>query len=180
MGLLFQLTDKDIGMPFKEVKDYKTRIAARGIIINEDGKIAIQKKTNTKEYKLIGGGIENGEKPSDGFKREVFEETGCKINIIHEIGIVEEYISMKSIKQISYIFVAKVLNDTSKLNLTEKEKAEGAELIWVSLFDALKLMENSYHELTSSTYEVDYDVYRMKFISLRDRKILKYYIDNYE
>ena len=180
MGLLFQLTDKDIGMPFKEVKDYKTRIAARGIIINQDGKIAIQKKTNTKEYKLIGGGIENGEKPSDGFKREVFEETGCKIDIIHELGIVEEHISMKSVKQISYIFVAKVLNDTSKLNLTGKEKAEGAELIWVSPIDALRLMENSYHELTSSTYEVDYDVYRMKFISLRDRKILKYYIDNYE
>ena len=178
MSLLFRLTDKDIGMPFKEVKDYKTRIAARGIIINEDGKIAIQKKTNTKE--LIGGGIENGEKPSDGFKREVFEETGCKINIIHELGVVEEYISMKCAKQVSYIFVAKVLNDTSKLNLTGKEKAEGAELIWVSPIDALRLMENSYHELTSSTYEVDYDVYRMKFISLRDRKILKYYIDNYE
>lgn len=180
MSVLFQLTDKDIGMPFKEVKDYKTRIAARGIIINEDGKIAIQKKTNTKEYKLIGGGIENGESPSDGFKREVFEETGCKIDIIHELGIVEEHISMKSVKQISYIFVAKVLNDTSKLHLTEKEKAEGAELIWVSLFDALKLIENSYNELTSSTYEDNYDVYRMKFISLRDRKILEYYIDNYE
>ena len=64
---------------------------------------------------------------------------------------------MKSIKQISYIFVAKVLNDTSKINLTEKEKAEGAELIWVSPIDALRLMENSYHELTSSTYEVDYE-----------------------
>ena len=52
-------------------------------------------------------------------------------------------------------------------------KYEGCE-------SALKLIENSYHELTSSTYEDDYDVYRMKFISLRDRKILKYYIDNYE
>ena len=48
MSLLFRLTDKDIGMPFKEVKDYKTRMAARGIIINQDGKIAIQKKNKYK------------------------------------------------------------------------------------------------------------------------------------
>ena len=39
---------------------------------------------------------------------------------------------------------------------------------------------NSYNELISSTYAEDYDVYRMKFISLRDRKILEYYITNYK
>ena len=41
-------------------------------------------------------------------------------------------------------------------------------------------MENSYNDLTASTYSKDYDVYRMKFISLRDRKILEYYISNYK
>ncbi len=60
MDVLFKLTDKDIGMPEKEVEEYKTRIAARGIILNSEGKVAIQSKSNTKEYKLIGGGIEEG------------------------------------------------------------------------------------------------------------------------
>ena len=72
------------------------------------------------------------------------------------------------------------MENTNTLYLTEKEKNEGAELIWVSPLDALKLMENSYNDLTASTYSKDYDVYRMKFISLRDRKILEYYISNYK
>ena len=180
MNILFKLTDKDIGMQEKENKEYKTRIAARGIILNADGKIAVQFKKNTKEYKLIGGGLENGEQPNEGFKREVLEETGCKIDIIKQLGVTEEYISMRGAKQISHIFVAKVLDDTNVLYLTEKEKSEGAELIWVTPLEALRLIENSYNELISSTYAEDYDVYRMKFISLRDRKILEYYITNYK
>lgn len=180
MDVLFKLTDKDIGMPEKEVEEYKTRIAARGIILNSEGKIAIQSKSNTKEYKLIGGGIEEGEEPSEGFKREVLEETGCEVDIIEKLGIVEEYISFKGAKQISHVFVAKVVDDTHLLGLTEKEAVEGADLIWVSPQEAIKLIEESYDQLTSSTYDKNYDVYRMKFISLRDKKILEYYISNYK
>lgn len=178
MNILFKLTDKDIGIPEKDVKEYKTRIAARGIIINDEWKIAIQFKSNTKEYKLIGGGLKNNEEPSIGFKREVLEETGCNVEIITELGVTEEYISNKSAKQISYVFVAKVIENTNLLHLTEKEKSEGAELIWLTATEALQLMEKSFNDLTSSTYSQDYDTYRMKFISLRDRKILEYYIEN--
>lgn len=178
MNILFKLTDNDIGMETKLVKEYKTRIAARGIIIRNDGMIGIQRKKNTKEYKLIGGGIEEGEEPNIAFKREVLEESGCEIEIIKELGLTEEYITMKDAKQISYIFVAKVLKDTNSVQLTEKEKNEGAELIWVTPYEALKLIKDSYMNLVSSSYSRDYDVYRMKFISLRDSKILEYYISN--
>ena len=87
---------------------------------------------------------------------------------------------MKGAKQISHIFVATVIDDSQKLELTEKEKVEGADLIWVTPEKALELIKGSYTNLVSSTYSKDYDVYRMKFISLRDRKILEYYIDNYK
>jgi hypothetical protein len=93
---------------------------------------------------------------------------------------VEEYISFKGAKQISHVFVAKVVDDNHKLGLTEKETVEGANLIWVSPHEAIKLIEDSYSKLTSSTYDKNYDVYRMKFISLRDKKILEYYISNYK
>ena len=55
MKVLFKLTDKDIGMPEKEVQEYKIRNAARGIVINQEGKIALQAKSNTKkqDVKLI-------------------------------------------------------------------------------------------------------------------------------
>lgn len=178
MNLLFKLTDKDFGVEPKEMSNYEMRFAARGIVVREDGKIALQKKCNTNEFKLIGGGIEEEEEPSLGFKREVLEETGCEVEIIKEFGITEEYVSMKNAKQISHVFVAKVINDLHTLKLTEKEKSEGAELIWVTPEEALKLIEDSYGKLVASNYAEEYDVYRMRFIRLRDKKILEYYITN--
>ena len=43
------------------------RKGARGIVIREDGKIAIFNKANKHEYKLPGGGIEENENPEDAF-----------------------------------------------------------------------------------------------------------------
>ena len=50
MSVLFELTDKDFGIEPKEMKDYKLRIAARGIVMRDDGKIAIEHKINKNEY----------------------------------------------------------------------------------------------------------------------------------
>ena len=62
------------------------------------------------------------ENPEDAFYREVAEETGCKVEIIKYLGVTEEYKYKNNFKQISYIFVSKVIEDTQKLNLTQKEK----------------------------------------------------------
>ena len=46
------------------------------------------------------------------------------------MGTTEEYKTLDNFKQISYIFVGKVLEDTKQLNVTQKEKDEGAKLVW--------------------------------------------------
>lgn len=77
------------------------RNGARGIVIRQDGKIAIFYKSNKKQYKLPGGGIENNETPEIAFKREVLEETGCNVEIIkksYEIIISSKYSSVYSAK----------------------------------------------------------------------------------
>ena len=73
------------------------------------------------------------------------------------------------------IFVAKVIKDIHHLNLTEKEKNEGAKLLWVEPKEALKLITECYDKLLSSNYD---DVYDTRFVVLRDRKILEYYLNN--
>lgn len=173
MNLLFKLTDKDFGIEPIEMKDFRLRKAARGIVIREDGKIAIQNKKNKNEYKLVGGGIEGDEDPKVAFKREVLEEAGCEIEIIKEIGITEEYKSLQNLKQISNIFIAKVTKDIHTLSLTDKEKSEGAKLLWLEPKEALQLVTNCYDKLLPSDYD---DVYDTRFVVLRDRKILEYYI----
>ena len=174
--IICKITDKNLGNTTVEMSNPILRLAARGIIFRGDGKIALQKKCNTNEFKLIGGGIEKEEEPSLAFKREALEETGCEVEIITQLGITEEDVSMRNAKQISYVFVAKVIKDFQTLELTEKEKEEGAQLIWVTPEEALELVKNSYDKLASSNYVQEYDEYRMKFIVLRDSKILEKYL----
>ena len=118
MSLLFKLTDKDFQLTPQEMNNYRIRVAARGIVLSEDGKIALQNKSNKNEYKLVGGGMEENEIPQKAFQREVLEEAGCEIEIIQLLGTTEEYKSKQNLKQISHIFVARVIKDTHHLNLT--------------------------------------------------------------
>ncbi len=104
----------------------------------------------------------------------MLEETGCTVEIVKELGTTEEYKTLDNFKQISYVFVGKILKDTKQLNVTEKEKDEGAKLIWETPEKALKLITESYDKLIASKYE---SVYHTKFIVLRDRKILEKYIE---
>ena len=171
--MLIKITDEDIGEVSKDMNNPRLRLGARGIAIREDGKIAIFNKSNKNEYKLPGGGIGDDENPEEAFKREVLEETGCKVEIINKLGTTEEYKTLDNFKQISYIFVGKVVEDTKQLNVTQKEKDEGAKLIWETPENALKVITESYDKLVASKYE---SVYHTRFIVLRDRKILEYYM----
>lgn len=175
MGCIKILKDEDFGLKSVEFQNPRIRYGARGIIINEEGKVAIFNKVNKNEYKLPGGGIDKGETPEEAFKREALEETGCEIEIIQDLGTIEEHKSLDDFKQISYLFVAKVIKDNHKLNLTEKEKDEGARLMWVDEQEALSLVTNCIEQLKGSKYE---NLYHTKFIVMRDRYIIEYYINN--
>lgn len=175
MSLICAITDKDLNEKSVYMSNPKIRYGARGIVIRDDGKIAIFYKSKKNEYKLPGGGIEENEDPKDAFKREVLEETGCIVEIVKELGTTEEYKSKDNFKQISYVFVGKVIEDIEKLNITKKEKDEGAALIWETPEKALDLITESYSKLVASSYE---SVYFTKFVVLRDRKILEYYLND--
>lgn len=175
MNTIAVLTDKEFDLEPQEFNNPQFRKASRGIVIREsDGKIALQYKKNKNQYKLVGGGIEDGEASNIAFVREVLEETGCEVEIIKELGVVEEFRSHNNFKQISYVYFAKVIKDTKTLNLTEREIHDGAELVWKTPEEALELIISSYDNLISSKYE---NVYSSRFVWLRDKKILEYYLD---
>ena len=89
--ILLTLDKKDYeeGMPVFE------KYSTRGVIIR-DGKIATQ-HGSAGDYKILGGGVEPGEKLEDALIREVGEESGLIVipESIRPIGenIVEKYIS---------------------------------------------------------------------------------------
>lgn len=173
MKLIKKITDEDFGLKSISFNNPRIRYSARGIVLNSQNKIAILNKTVKNEYKLVGGGMEMGEAPSSAFKREVFEETGCKIVITNQLGIIEEDKSLDNFKQISYVFVAKVIDDTGNLHLTKKEVEEGSKLLWLNIDEALNRIKNSENKLIASKYE---NLYHSKFIVRRDYEILNYYL----
>ena len=50
------ITDEDLGLNSVPFDNPRHRLGARGIILNDDGKIAILYKEAKRECKLIGGG----------------------------------------------------------------------------------------------------------------------------
>ena len=175
LNIIAEITDETFGKESVEFKDPIIRHGARGIVEREDGKIAIFYKTKKNEYKLPGGGMDEGESPEDAFKREVLEETGCIVKDIEMLGLTKELKSLGNFKQISYVFYAKVENMTKELNLTEKEKEEGSEILWLTKEDALTRITECVEKLKESKFD---SIYSTKFMNYRDREILKYYINN--
>jgi len=175
-GCIMEIKDEDFGLESVEFNNPRKRFGARGIVI-KDNEIAVFNKQLKNEYKLPGGGIDENEDPKEAFKREVLEETGCEVEIIADMGTIIELKSHDNFIQTSYLFIGKVLKDTGKLNLTQKETDEGARLLWCTPEEAYKLIKNSANNLKASAYE---DLYHSRFIVKRDTEILKYYLENYK
>lgn len=172
---LKKITDEDVGETTEFMtKDYELRKSSRGIVINDEGKIAILNKRSKNEFKLIGGGLDEDNDYEVAFLREALEETGCKVEITDFLGYVEETKSHNNFKQISACYVAKVIEDTNKTNFTDKEIEEGAQVLWMDVKEAYEKIKNCYENLKGSSYD---DLYTTKFIPKRDIEILKIYME---
>ena len=53
----------------------------KGIVIAEDGRILLSREDNGR-WEMLGGGLDHGEDPVAGLKREIFEETGLKVTYV--------------------------------------------------------------------------------------------------
>lgn len=166
MKLIKEIYEKDLHLDqvIKQDVRYRLRKAARALIFKED-KMAILFAAKLHLHKLPGGGIEENESIEYGLMREILEETGCKIVVIHALGITLEYRDAIEMAQISYVFVSNVIDSAGELNFTEKEKGEGFELVWLGVEEAINIMKNEDKPVT----------YAGKFIHARDLGILEFY-----
>ncbi len=112
----------------------KTRLAARGVVRDANGRIGLMYFPQTGSYKLPGGGIDEGESELDAFHREIREETGYLVTNVEELGIVEEDRYFCGIHQTSYCYTA-VATKYVGTELTDGEKREGMTLRWVTDID---------------------------------------------
>ena len=84
---IVKVTDTDFDIKEKiNIEKSSIRFGARGIVLNDEGKIAIIHKVNKNEYKLPGGGIDENEDAKIAFKRECEEEIASKVKILKILG----------------------------------------------------------------------------------------------
>lgn len=142
MKLLKEIKDKDLGFETKKV-ELSLREAARAVLLNDEGKIALLYVNSHDFYKLPGGGVEAGEYVEDALEREVLEEAGCKIRLIKEIGQINEERTHFGKFQKSYCYLGKVNGCVGLPSFTLGEIADGFELQWHTLDEAIRLGEGT-------------------------------------
>ncbi len=143
---------------------YKERLAARAVLMDENGRIALMHAGRLDYYKLPGGGVEDGEDIKTALARELLEEVGAEAGIISEIGWVEEYRDYKQMRGVSYAWSAKARGVIGQPSLTEHEISEGFEVVWVDTID------EAIEKVSSAS---TYDDLGVKFMTTRDSAILK-------
>jgi ADP-ribose pyrophosphatase YjhB (NUDIX family) len=149
-------------IPVEMVATYTVRSAARAVVFDSVGRIALLHVTRHGYYKLPGDGIEPGEDIVEALTRECREEIGCSIFVGESLGEVHEYRSKFSQHQISYCFIAHVEGEIGMPTFTADEVADGFTLEWYVPEQARMIM--------GSQSPIDYVG---QFIALRDTAILE-------
>lgn len=171
--LIAKITDKEaFGAQIDTYSiTYNFREAARGIVLNSDGQIAIQHNANRGYYKLPGGGVDPGESYEDTLKREILEEVGCAIVIGSFLGMTIEvkadYPALKESEiQFSYCYICKQIGEIGETAYEQEELDDGAQIVWLELEAALEKVESGIK---------NGEGYTSAFITRRDKAILLAY-----
>lgn len=143
MELLREMYDSDIGEENpKQKNSYFVRKAARIVLVNDSGQVALLNVTKDGYHKLPGGGVEEGEDIQEALCREAMEEVGAKISVVGEVGVIIEYRAQHELLQISYCYYGKVIGDIDKPQFTSIELQDGFQLVWMKLEDAIETIRN--------------------------------------
>jgi 8-oxo-dGTP diphosphatase len=152
---------------FKELRSevtdkFKIRRAARAVVFDTDNNVGILYVRQYNYHKLPGGGLEANENMEEALRRECLEEIGSNVEIFGELGYIIEHRDKWSLKQHSNCYLAKVVGEKYEANFTQKEIDSGFEIKWISLKEAIELLQNDKPE--------DYEG---GFIQIRDLSFLK-------
>lgn len=134
----------------------KTRVACRGIVVQED-RILLTYETNTDQWFTPGGGLEATETEADCCRRELAEETGYLVQVGQLYATIHEY--YEDWLFVTHYFVCQITGETERF-LTAREREVGLEPRWLPLEEAVTLFskhqEYAYDEMKRGSYLRDY------------------------
>ena len=147
---------------------FNDRPTGKAVIFDENKNIALVGNKVNSFYLLPGGGINKGERIEDGIIRECLEEVGCNVELGKFLGIVEDYRNRDKTHCISYCYTANAISKNEKLNLTPDEEKNGMHVIWVTLNEAVIILDEEIDDLRKGNVQF----YNTGFNILRDSSFL--------
>lgn len=111
----------------------KQIVGVYGFILNSQEQFLIiqrsKKDSSPGLWELPGGGIDFGEKMEDAAKREVKEEVGLDVKVIHPLTVVSDTEYDTERQFIRIVYFCKLKNEAQKVTLSQ----EHTDYIWISL-----------------------------------------------
>ena len=114
----------------------KIRVVTGGII-EKDGKFLLvqeNQKICKGKWNIPAGGLDEKESLIDGAKREIFEETGCKVEITGVLEIINEV--LEGVNVVLFIFDTKIVSEKIKVDGKEIENVK-----WFTYEEILNMKE---------------------------------------
>lgn len=117
-------------------------VSVAGVVVREDGRLLAIRRADNGTWELPGGVLELSESPEDGVAREVWEETGIRVEVDELTGVYKN--TTRGV--VALVFRCKPSGGTERTSaestavdwLTPEEVAERmAEVYAVRLLDAL-------------------------------------------
>ncbi len=172
MRLLADLLDNEY--PYTEIK--RVRVVVRAIVMDENGNIALHHICGNEPdafglrdyYETPGGGADDGEDLLVALKRECREELGYEIDVIAEIGEVDDYYNLLFRKNLNHYYLCRRKGAFLGTHFVSRGDSLIHDTVWVPLEEAMRLYENHRDEkLARLVYNREYPVL------LETRNILK-------
>ena len=123
-----------------------TRITARGIVLDENGHIALHLIHrddvfgNETYYETPGGGVDEGETLEQAVKRECKEELGEDIEVLQALGVVKDAYNLIHRKNENHYFLCKKLNQGEKHFVSEGDSLI-QKTVWVDIEEGISLLK---------------------------------------
>lgn len=132
----------DVAMTDADVATFRTRRAARAILLSSAGQVYLLHTAKHGYHKLPGGGLEGNEPIKAALARELMEEVGCRAEILDGVGKIIEHRKEQQLVQTSYCYLARQTGPLQPIALEENEIEEGLELVQApTIDDAIALLQ---------------------------------------
>lgn len=136
----------------KEGWEERPRIIARGLVLDEEGKLLLHEIRRDDAFgkegylETPGGGVDRGETLEEALRRECREELGREVRPLLYLGSVEDEYRLIGRRNITHFFLAKAVGEKEALHMVSRGDSLIQRTLALSPREALALMRERNQE----------------------------------